>query len=278
MKPTGLIIVRDMGAFETIKVDRGGGVVTVTMNRPEKKNAIDAQMTEEIIEVLTEVKATEPDRVMVLTGAGGEFCSGADLTPSGSRSLAGDAEGGRSGLGSMRRVSALVLAIHQLPQPTIAKVDGVAAGLGANMALGCDLVVASDRARFSEIFARRGLAIDGGGSWLLPRLIGLHRAKELAFFADIISAEEAAQFGIVNRVVPAHELDAFVDAWAARLAAGPPLALSMTKALLNASGTMSMTDAVEREAVAQALNFSTADTAEAMLAFIQKRPPEFKGR
>src|SRR5207237_2470953 len=103
-----------------------------------------------------------------------------------------------STLASMRRVSALVLTLHELPQPTIAKVDGVAAGLGANMALGCDLIVASDRARFSEIFAKRGLAIDGGGSWLLPRLIGLHRAKELAFFADIISAEEAAQFGIVN--------------------------------------------------------------------------------
>ena len=270
MNPTAVIIVRDMPGFETLKVDRGGGVVTVTMNRPEKKNAIDQQMTEELIEVLTEVKATEDDRVMVLTGAGGEFCSGADLTPASSRS--------GSGLGSMRRVSELVLAIHGQPQPTIAKVDGVAAGLGANMALGCDLIVASDRARFSEIFAKRGLTIDGGGSWLLPRLIGLHRAKELAFFADILSAEEAAEFGIVNRVVPARELDAFVDDWAARLVAGPPLSLSMTKALLNASAGMSMIDAVEREAVAQALNFSTADTAEAMLAFVQKRAPEFKGR
>jgi 2-(1,2-epoxy-1,2-dihydrophenyl)acetyl-CoA isomerase len=259
-----------MSSFETLKVDRGDGVVTVTMNRPEKKNAIDTQMTEELIEFLTEVKTTESDRVLVLTGAGGEFCSGADLTPSAAAST--------SGLASMRRVSALVLALHELPQPTIAKLDGVAAGLGANLALGCDLIVASDRARISEIFTRRGLAIDGGGSWLLPRLIGLHRAKELAFFADIISAAEAERLGLVNRVVPVDELDAFVDGWAAKLAAGPPLALSMTKAMLNASAGMSMADAVEREAVAQSLNFTTNDTAEAMLAFVQKRPPEFKGR
>ena len=113
---------------------------------------------------------------------------------------------------------------------------------------------------------------------MLPRLIGLHRAKELAFFADIISAQDAERLGLVNRVVPVDELDAFVDDWAARLAAGPPLALSMTKAMLNASAGMSMADAAEREAVAQSLNFTTNDTAEAMLAFVQKRPPDFKGR
>jgi enoyl-CoA hydratase/carnithine racemase len=263
-------MVGTMGSFETLKVERGDGVVTVTMNRPEKKNAIDGQMTEDLIAVLTEVKTTPTDRVLVLTGAGGEFCSGADLTSSSAITA--------PGLASMRRISALVLALHELPQPTIAKLDGVAAGLGANLALGCDLIVASDRARITEIFAKRGLAIDGGGSWLLPRLIGLHRAKELAFFADIVSAQEAESLGLVNRVVPVDELDAFVDGWAARLAAGPPLALSMTKAMLNASAGMSMLDAVEREAVAQSLNFTTEDTAEAMLAFIQKRPPEFKGQ
>jgi len=256
--------------METLVVERSGGVVTVTMNRPEKKNAIDAQMTEELIELLTEVKTTESDRVLILTGAGGEFCSGADLTSPNAATT--------STLASMRRVSALVLTLHELPQPTIAKLDGVAAGLAANLALGCDLIVASDRARISEIFAKRGLAIDGGGSWLLPRLIGLHRAKELAFFADIISAQDAERLGLVNRVVPVDELDAFVDDWAARLAAGPPLALSMTKAMLNASAGMSMADAAEREAVAQSLNFTTNDTAEAMLAFVQKRPPDFKGR
>ena len=263
-------MVGRMGSFETLKVERDDGIVTVTMNRPEKKNAIDGQMTEELIEVFGEVKKTAGDRVLVLTGAGGEFCSGADLTSPNNATT--------SGLASMRRVSALVLSLHELPQPTIAKLDGVAAGLGANLALGCDLIVASDRARLSEIFARRGLAIDGGGSWLLPRLIGLHRAKELAFFADIISAQDADRMGLVNRVVPVDELDSVVDDWAARLASGPPLALSMTKAMLNASANLSMAEAVEREAVAQSLNFTTEDTAEAMIAFVQKRSPEFKGR
>jgi len=147
-----------------------------------------------------------------------------------------------------------------------------------NLALGCDLIVASDTARFSEIFARRGLSIDFGGSWLLPRLIGMHRAKELAFFADIISAKEAAELGLVNRVLPASQLDAFVADWADRLAAGPPLALSMTKRLLTNSFTTTMDEALEAEGLAQSVNTATEDTAEAIRAFLEKREPRFKGR
>ncbi len=147
-----------------------------------------------------------------------------------------------------------------------------------NLALGCDLIVASENARFSEIFARRGLSIDFGGSWLLPRLIGMHRAKELAFFADIISAKEAAELGLVNRVLPASQLDAFVAEWADRLAAGPPLALSMTKRLLTNSFTMTMDEALEAEGMAQSVNTATEDTAEAIRAFLDKREPRFKGR
>jgi 2-(1,2-epoxy-1,2-dihydrophenyl)acetyl-CoA isomerase len=146
------------------------------------------------------------------------------------------------------------------------------------MALGCDLIVASDDARFSEIFARRGLTIDFGGSYVLPRLVGVHKAKELALLADIISAQEAEKLGIVNRVVPAAELDAFVDDWAARLAAGPPLALSMTKKLLNDSLAMSLDQALEAEGMAQTVNFGTSDTAEAMAAFLEKRDPKFQGK
>ena len=132
----------------------------------------------------------------------------------------------------MRHVGDVALALHRLPQPTIAKVRGVAVGAGCNLALGCDLVVAGETARFSEIFAKRGLSVDFGGSWVLPRRVGLHRAKELAFFADIIEANEAERIGLVNRVVPDGELDAFVDDWATRLAAGPPIALALTKRLL----------------------------------------------
>jgi 2-(1,2-epoxy-1,2-dihydrophenyl)acetyl-CoA isomerase len=255
--------------METILIDRADGIVTVTLNRPEKRNAADNRTWRELLDVFSEVAGNADDRVMVITGAGGAFCSGADLTSV--------TEGGESGVARMRRIHRTAAALHHLPKPTIAKVGGVAAGAGLNMALGCDLVVASDEARFSEIFARRGLSIDFGGSWLLPRLVGLHRAKELALLADVISAEEAKEIGIVNRVVPAAELDGAVDDWARRLAAGPPIALSMTKTLLNNALSVSLAEALEDEARCQAVNFGTQDMAEAMRAFLEKRDPVFRG-
>jgi enoyl-CoA hydratase/carnithine racemase len=259
--------------METIEVTRAhGGIVTVTLNRPEKKNAVNDLMWRELLAALREI-AIGDDRVVVITGAGGAFCSGADLSGGGVDS----GERPRHPLASMRGVGDVALTLHRLPQPTIAKVGGVAAGAGANLAFGCDLIVASDEARFTEIFARRGLTLDFGGSWLLPRLIGLHKAKELAFFADIISAKEAEAFGLVNRVVPAGELDAFVDDWAQKLAAGPPIALAQTKRLLNNSMSVTMEEALDDEGVAQSVNFGTADTAEAMAAFLGKRDPSFTG-
>lgn len=255
--------------METLIVERAAGVVTVTMNRPEKKNAANSTMWQELLECFTEVTHRAGDRVLVLTGAGGSFCSGADLTSVGSDGHP---------LALMRQVGDVALALHRLPKPTIAKVHGVAAGAGCNMALGCDLIVASEEARFTEIFTRRGLSLDFGGSWLLPRLVGLHRAKELAFLADIISAKEALDLGLVNRVVPVVELDDFVDVWARRLADGPPIALSMTKSLLNQSFDVSMTQALDDEGRSQVVNFSTADTAEALAAFMERREPRFQGR
>jgi enoyl-CoA hydratase/carnithine racemase len=257
--------------METLLVERSDdGVVTVTLNRPEKKNAANDVMWDELLVVFADFASRDDDRVLVVTGAGDAFCSGADLT-----SVDAIARGG---LARMRHIGAVALALHRLPKPTIAKVNGVAAGAGCNLALGCDLVVASSAARFSEIFARRGLSLDFGGSWLLPRLVGLHRAKELAFFADIVSAEEAMLMGLVNRVVPPDELDPLVDEWSHRLAAAPPLALSLTKTLLNNSLATSMDQALEDEARAQTVNFATADFAEALAAFTEKRPPVFKGR
>src|SRR5437016_8092646 len=208
-----MIIVPGM---ESVLVERSDGVITVTMNRPEKKNAVTRDMTEALISVFREVADSQDDRVLVLTGAAGEFSSGADLTDS--SGLTG------SGLFYMRRVGELARALHAIPQPTIARVPGVAAGMSVNLAFGCDLVLASELARFSEIFARRGLSLDCGGSWLLPRRVGLHKAFELAYFAEVISAADALEVGLVNRVVPAGELDKAVDEWASRLAAGPPLA------------------------------------------------------
>ena len=164
-------------------------------------------------------------------------------------------------------------ACTSLPIPTIAAVNGVAAGAGCNLALGCDLIVASDHARFTEIFAKRGLAFDFGGSWVLPRLVGLHQAKELAFLAEIVDAQEAERIGIVNRVVPHAELAKEVDELATRIAAMPPLQLAMIKRQLNDGLNRTMAEAIEYEGVVQALMATSHDTAEAMIAFLQKRDP-----
>jgi len=257
--------------METIDVQRAEGIVTVTLSRPEKKNAANATMWDELLVTFREIGENPLDRCVVLTGAGGDFCSGADLSSRG--------EGPeRHQLAVMRHIGDVALALHRLPQPVIAKIRGVAVGAGLNMALGCDLVVASSTARFSEIFARRGLSIDFGGSWLLPRRIGLHRAKELALLADIIDATEAERIGLVNRVVADEELDAFVDGWARRLAAGPPIALAQTKRMIDNAMHVTLEQALDDEGAAQTVNFSTADTAEAMAAFLEKRDPKFQGR
>jgi enoyl-CoA hydratase/carnithine racemase len=257
---------------ETIDVNRSSGIVTVTLNRPAKKNAANGQMWDELLETFRDIGAGGQDRVMILTGAGGEFCAGADLTGGGTGMP------GRHQLAQMRQVGDVALTLHRLPIPTIAKVRGVAVGAGCNMALGCDLVVASENARFSEIFARRGLSLDFGGSWLLPRIVGMHRAKELALFADIIDAAEAERIGLVNRVVPDAAIDDFVATWAARLAAGPPIALAMTKRMLHNSLQVTLEEALDDEGVCQSVNLTTSDTAEAMKAFLEKREPRFEGR
>lgn len=268
LNPTGTSIV---GGVETILVDRSDdGVVTITLNRPAKKNAINQLMWDELGQTLREIRDSTTDRVVVLTGAGGAFCSGADLT-------AINDGPPKHRLHHMRDVGDIALLVHRLPQPTIAKVGGVAVGAGCNLALGCDLIVAGASARFSEIFAKRGLSVDFGGSWVLPRLIGLHRAKELAFFADILSAAEADRIGLVNRVVPDDELNAFVDNWATRLAAGPPLALAQTKRMLNNAIGATMEQSLEEEGWSQTVNFATRDVAEAMTAFVEKREPRFRG-
>ncbi len=256
--------------YETLRVDRADGVVTITLDRPAKKNAINGAMWNELSAVVAEIARSSADRVVVITGAGGEFCSGADLAePSAAK---------EHPLSSLRRVGDLCLAIARLPQPTIAKVRGVAVGAGLNLALVCDLVVAAEGSRFSEIFAKRGLSLDFGGSWILPRLVGMHRAKELALLAHIIDAKEAEAIGLVNRVLPEAELDAFVDGWAAELAAGPPIALAMTKRMLNNSFNVTLEEALDDEGVAQTVNLGSADNREAVSAFLAKRPPRFEGR
>lgn len=256
--------------MDELRVERAeSGVVTLTLNRPKLRNAVSEAMWDGLRAVFDEVARRDGDRVLVITGAGGAFCAGAQL---------GERMVEQHPLVAMRAVNAAALALHDLPKPTIAKVGGDAVGAGMNLALGCDLVVAGRSARFSQIFVRRGLSVDFGGTWLLPRLVGLHRAKQLALLGEIISAEEAERVGVVNRVVDDHELDGAVAAWADRLAAGPPLALELTKRMLQGSLSLSMDEALQFEAAAQSVNLGSSDTREGVLAFLQKRAPVFEGR
>jgi 2-(1,2-epoxy-1,2-dihydrophenyl)acetyl-CoA isomerase len=264
---------------DAIQIDRNDGLVTITFNRPEKKNALNADSWNELDRALAEIAFNPEDRAVMITGSGGNFSAGADLSPR-------DPNGVTLGLTGrpvqpivqeMRVVGDMILRLHRLPKPTIAKVDGVAVGVGLGVALACDLVVASDRARFSEIFSKRGLALDGGNSWILPRIVGLQQAKYLAYFGDVIDAHEARELGLVTRVVPHDQLDAVAGEWARRLAAGPTLALSLTKRLLNSSGLSTFEQAVEEEARCQHIAYTTADMQEGMASFRERREPNFRG-
>jgi 2-(1,2-epoxy-1,2-dihydrophenyl)acetyl-CoA isomerase len=256
--------------METLIVDRSpDGIVTVSLHRPDKKNAINGPMWDELMAVFREVAESASDRVLVLTGSAGAFCAGADLSP-----MPGDT---RHQLDKMHHFGWVGLALHEIPKPTIAKVNGVAVGAGWNLALGCDLVVATPESRFCQIFSKRGLSVDLGGSWLLPKLVGLQQAKRLVLLADMIDAEEARSLGLVTWIKAAEEIDEFVAELAGRLAAGPPVALAQSKALLNDGAAVTLREALANEARAQPGNFATADSTEAYAAFAQKRDPAFTG-
>jgi enoyl-CoA hydratase/carnithine racemase len=259
--------VADDGVLVAEK-DADPAVVTVTLNRPARKNAVSWPMWQRLLTTFRALALDPGVRVVVLTGAGGDFCSGADLA-SPAPNL--------HPLIQMDEINNVVLALHRLPKITIARVDGVAVGAGMNLALACDLVVASDRSRFAEIFVRRGLSIDFGGSWILPRLIGLHRAKELCLAGDIIDAHEAARIGLVNRLTPAAELDEAVTELVARISEGAPVAQLLTKRLLDEGLQSTLEQAVNHEAMAQVDNLGSADSGEARDAFMQRRPATFTG-
>ena len=244
------------------------GVRTLTLNRPQRKNAVDAALWVELADALRDAKREPGLRALVLTGAGGAFCSGADI---------GTGEDIHPRY-KLDRLTDVALALHELAIPTVAKVTGVAVGAGWNLALGCDLLVATPESRFCQIFSKRGLSVDLGGSWLLPKLVGLQQAKRLVLLADMIDADEAHRLGLVTWVTPRDEIDAFVDDLTARLAAGPPFALAQSKALLNDGADATLREALANEARAQPGNFATADSAEAYAAFAAKRDAEFAGR
>jgi enoyl-CoA hydratase/carnithine racemase len=260
----------------SIHVERDGHVVTVTLDRPQSKNACTGDMWVALGATFRDA-AFSGARVVVVTGAGGDFCTGADLGGGGSGAGGGGGSFGNM-TDAMRVLADVVLAIHGCPIPVVAKVDGLCVGAGLGLALAADLTWCSDRARFSAIFAKRGLSLDFGTSWLLRQRIGVHKAKELVFTAKMVSAPDALALGLVNAVVPADELDAAVAEIVATIAAGPPIALAASKRELDNAASISLAQALEAEALAQSVNVQTDDLREALTAWMERRPPTFTGK
>ncbi|MGV9864389.1 enoyl-CoA hydratase/isomerase family protein [Rhodococcus koreensis] len=253
-------------AESDVLVGRDGAVATITLNRPTRRNAMTLDSWIALRETLAELALDDATRVVVLTGAGSDFCTGADL----------DKRAPMHPLTRMRQINATALAVAEFPKPLIAKVRGYAVGAGWNLALLCDLLIASRDTQFSQIFAKRGLSVDFGGSWLLPRIVGLHRAKRLVMLAEMIDAEQADALGLVSELVEPEELDGMVARFAAGLAASPTVAVMQSARLIEDGTTSSLRDALANEARSQAVNFAT-DAPAALRAFVEKRPPAFSG-
>ncbi|MBU1942621.1 MAG: enoyl-CoA hydratase/isomerase family protein [Actinobacteria bacterium] len=255
--------------------ERKGAVEVLTLNRPEKKNAFTMDLVQEMGAVMHELQFDDEVRAVVVTGAGDGFCTGADLSGGGGREDAFTAPGMRI---TCFAYSRLCHAMWVLEKPIIGAINGVAAGAGCNLAFSCDLLVASEKAKFIQVFVRRGLIADLGGTYFLPRLIGLAKAKELMFFGDDVPARKALEMGLVNAVVPQEELMDKAMEIADRLAAGPTRAIGMMKGMLNKSFESDLAGCLDREGSCQGIAVATADVVEGVTAFMEKRPPDFKGR
>ena len=253
------------------------GVATLTLNRPDRLNAMSVAMLDALLEALPRLADDGAVGVVVLTGAGRGFCAGGDVKAMAEgRELGGDTlEEKAQGLRAKMEVSRW---LHEMPKPTIAMVRGAAAGAGLSLALACDLRVAGDSARFATAFARVGYSGDFGGSWFLSQLVGTGKARELYYTADLLDAQQALALGLVNRVVPDARLDEETQALAARLAHGPRVALRYMKRNMNAAETGSLKDCLDLEAWHHTRTGFTEDHREAARAFVEKREPSFRGR
>ena len=267
-----------MGDLLTELRDR---VLYITMNRPDKLNAMSAEMMGAMVDNLNRA-ATNPEvGAVVLTGAGRGFCAGGDITAMRERNEgagAGTATTIEERVAGLRRGEEASLMLHQMAKVTIAAVNGPAAGAGLSLAMACDLRIASDAARFGTAFAKVGFSGDYGGTWSLTRLVGSAKARELYFLADVIPADEALRIGLANRVVPAASFKDEVHALASRIANGPTIAYGYMKANLNAAITHEFNELLDREAWGQTMTGRTEDHREAVKAFLEKRPPTFKGQ
>ncbi len=258
---------------EQVLVEVHDGVKRITLNAPERMNAVDRPMAERFRDAVIE-SANDDCKVVVITGAGGHFCSGADVN------ALGRPDGGfENAIDFLEEVSnPIILNMREMAKPVIAAIPGVAAGIGCNIALAVDIRIASTEARFGQVFSRIGLIPDGGGTYLLPRTIGYARAYELMVTGEVFGAEKAHELGLVNEVVAPEELEATVDAWAARLAQGPSLSYAGIKSALNFSETHSLAEALDYEGVEQKKCILSEDFREGTQAFLEKRKPRFQGR
>jgi 2-(1,2-epoxy-1,2-dihydrophenyl)acetyl-CoA isomerase len=258
-------------AYETIDFKADGPVARITLNRPDRLNSFTVQMHEELRDALASL---DDARVLVLTGAGRGFCAGQDLND---RAVA---PGQAVDLGETVEQcwNPLIRTLTSLPQPVIARVNGVAAGAGANIALACDIVVAAKSTKFIQSFSAIGLIPDSGGTWALPRLVGQARALGLALTGEPLPAETAAEWGLIWKAVEDEALDAEVDAIANRLASLPPLGLAAIKEMIRSSWQYSLDEELERQAGAMRRLGLTADYREGVAAFLEKRPPNFTGK
>ena len=261
-------------AYDTILFSVDGGIARLTLNRPDKLNSFNTQMHGEVRDALSRCRRSGA-RVLVLTGAGRGFCAGQDL---GDRAVAPGSQGVDLGESIDKHYKPLVLALHTLPMPVIAAVNGVAAGAGANIALACDIVIAARSASFVQAFAKLGLLPDSGGTWTLPRLVGQSRALGLTLLGNKLPAETAAAWGMIWQCVEDAELESTVDALAQQFAAAPTRGLAATKAAIRGSGQHSLAEQLDIERDAQRELGRSADYAEGVAAFIGKRPPNFTGR
>lgn len=256
-----------------VRIEDTGAVRTITLDRPESRNGL----TVEICGQLRDAVSGAPDAIhaIVLTGASGAFCSGLDLKDTMRRGITSPEELGR---GLREGFHGLQKALVQSPKPTIAAIDGAAAGFGCDVALACDLRIGSDRAIFGEIFVKRGLMPDGGGTWLLPRIVGLGNALQMLLTGDLVKADEALRLGLLSQIVPHAELMATVAAFAARIAAGPPIVHKLVKQSVYAGLSGDLESALAREATGQLQLLQSADFREGVAAFLQKRDPKFTGK
>jgi enoyl-CoA hydratase/carnithine racemase len=250
-----------------------GGVLTLTLARPDARNALSLSLIKELTAALHEAETQKAARCLVITGKGSAFCAGGDIKEMKER--AGKAVATKERLqGGLNKIAH---SIFNMEKPVVAKVNGDAAGAGFNLALACDMVYAADTAHFHASFIKVALIPDVGGSWTLPRRVGLHRAKEMLFLGESVLAMDAEKMGLINRAVPASELDTFVGGIAHTLAAQPTKTIGLAKRAMHRGLASTFEEALEHEAYAQGYCFSTADHVEGTEAFFAKRPPNFKG-